>query len=176
MSGYSFERLKVMVVDDNAHMRKLVATILRAFGCTHITEATDGQTAWAGLRDANPDIVILDWMMEGMSGFDFTKLVRTSPNSPNPYLPIIMLTGNSSAECVSGARDAGVNEFLAKPVSAKAVMVHLTSVIENPRPFVRTAVYFGPCRRRRGREQYRGPERRSEIAVDEAGQDLRAAS
>jgi CheY-like chemotaxis protein len=175
-SGYRFDRLKIMVVDDNAHMRKLVSAILRAFGCMHITEAADGQTAWASLRDANPDVVVLDWMMEGMSGFDFTKLVRTSPKSPNPYLPIMMLTGNSSAECVSGARDAGVTEFLAKPVSAKAMMVHLTSVIENPRPFVRTAVYFGPCRRRRGGQEYRGPERRSEIAIDEAGDGLRAAS
>jgi CheY-like chemotaxis protein len=175
MSGYRFERLKVMVVDDNAHMRKLVSAILRAFGCTQITEASDGQAAWTALRDANPDVVILDWLMDGMSGFEFTKQVRTAPNSPNPYLPIIMLTGNSSAECVSGARDAGVNEFLAKPVSAKAVMVRLTSVIENPRPFVRTSVYFGPCRRRRGAQEYRGPERRSEIAVD-AGEDLRAAS
>ncbi len=176
MSGYRFDRLKIMVVDDNAHMRKLVGTILRAFGCTHVSEATDGQTAWAGLRDANPDVVILDWLMDGMSGFEFTKQVRTAPNSPNPYLPIIMLTGNSSAECVSGARDAGVNEFLAKPVSAKAVMVRLTSVIENPRPFVRTAAYFGPCRRRRGAQQYRGPERRTEGEHVVDSEDLRAAS
>ena len=175
MSGYSFDRLKVMVVDDNAHMRKLVSAILRAFGCVHITEASDGQMAWAMLRDANPDVVILDWMMEGMSGFDFAKLVRT-PESPNPYLPIIMLSGNSSAECVNGARDAGVNEFLAKPVSAKAIMVRLTSVIENPRPFVRTQGYFGPCRRRRGNQEYRGPERRADSSYMIDNEQLRAAS
>jgi two-component system, chemotaxis family, chemotaxis protein CheY len=69
-----------------------------------------------------------------------------------------------------------VNEFLAKPVSVKAVMVRLTSVIEHPRAFVRTKVYFGPCRRRRGKEEYRGPERRAESENDATGEDLRAAS
>jgi CheY-like chemotaxis protein len=174
MSGYRFDRLKILVVDDNVHMRKVVSTILRAFGVIQIHEAIDGASAWKLLSEFNPDVVLLDWMMEGMSGFEFAKMVRTSAASPNPYLPIIMLTGNSSIECVNNARDAGVNEFLAKPVSAKAVMVRLTAVIENPRPFVRTKVYFGPCRRRRGKDEYRGPERRSE--GEAATDDLRAAS
>jgi two-component system chemotaxis response regulator CheY len=175
MSGYRFDKLRVLVVDDNVHMRKLVSTILQAFGCTQIYEAVDGKMAWTLLREANPDVILLDWMMEGMSGFDFAKQVRTSPASPNPYLPIIMLTGNTSLDCVNAARDVGVNEFLAKPVSVKAVMVRLTSVIEHPRPFVRTSVYFGPCRRRRGKEEYRGPERRTE-GEDVEKNDMRAAS
>ena len=69
------------------------------------------------------------------------------------------------------ARDAGVNEFLAKPVSVKAVMSRLVSVIEHPRPYVRTKAYFGPCRRRRGKEEYRGPERRSNMAEPIATDD-----
>ncbi len=59
------------------------------------------------------------------------------------------------------ARDAGVNEFIAKPVSVKTMMSRLVAVIEHPRPYVRTNSYFGPCRRRRG-EEYRGPERRAD--------------
>jgi CheY-like chemotaxis protein len=176
MSGYRFDRLKIMVVDDNAHMRKLIVTILQAFGCTQVYEAMDSKIAWTLLRETNPDVILLDWMMEGVSGLDFAKQVRTSPASPNPYLPIIMITGNTSMDCVNAARDVGVNEFLAKPVSVKAVMVRLTSVIEHPRAFVRTKAYFGPCRRRRGKEEYRGPERRAEGENDDAGEDLRAAS
>jgi CheY-like chemotaxis protein len=176
MSGYRFDRLRVMVVDDNIHMRKLVVTILQAFGCHNIFEATDGKIAWALLREANPDVILLDWMMEGISGIDFAKQVRTSPASPNPYVPIIMLTGNTSLDCVNAARDVGVNEFLAKPVSVKAVMTRLTAVIEHPRAFVRTKVYFGPCRRRRGKEEYRGPERRSETEQPAANNGVRAAS
>jgi two-component system, chemotaxis family, chemotaxis protein CheY len=170
MSGYRFDRLKILVVDDNPHMRRLVCTILHAFGVTQIAEAVDAQQAWANLRDTNPDIILLDWMMEGMTGLEFAKMVRTSAASPNPFVSIIMLTGYTSLERVRQARDAGVNEFLAKPVSVKAILTRLTSVIEHPRSFVRTKIYFGPCRRRRGREEYRGPERRSDgslVAVED---------
>jgi len=75
-------------------------------------------------------------------------------------VPVIMLTGHTHIDRVRQARDAGVNEFIAKPVSVKTMMQRLQTVIENPRPYVRTKVYFGPCRRRRGVEEYRGPERR----------------
>ena len=95
MSGYRFDKLKVLVVDDNAHMRKLVVTILQAFGCSNILQAEGGEKAWALLREANPDVVVLDWMMEGMSGLDLVKLVRTDPQSPNPFVPVIMLTGHT---------------------------------------------------------------------------------
>jgi CheY-like chemotaxis protein len=152
-------------------MRKLVVTILQAFGVTQITEAADGERAWVLVREHNPDVIILDWMMEGMTGLDVVKLVRTSSQSPNPFAPIIMLTGYAQLEHVRLARDAGVNEFLAKPVSVKAIMSRLVSVIENPRPYVRTKSYFGPCRRRRSQQEYRGPERRvmgAETPVGEA--------
>lgn len=159
MSGYRFERLKILVVDDNAHMRKLVVTILQAFGAVHIQEASSGEAAWDACREHGPDIIILDWMMEGMSGIEFTRMVRSHPASPNPFVPLIMLTGHTSLEHVQQARDAGVNEFIAKPVSAKTIMARMASVIEHPRPYVRTSVYFGPCRRRR-HDEHRGPERR----------------
>jgi CheY-like chemotaxis protein len=160
MSGYRFDRLKLLVVDDNAHMRKLVATILRAFGVNEIFEAPDGERAWAILRETNPDVIVLDWMMEGMSGLELAKQVRTSAQTPNPFVPIIMLTGHTHIDYVRQSRDAGVNEFLAKPVSVSALLARLISVIEHPRPYVRTKAYFGPCRRRRNNAEYNGPERR----------------
>jgi len=171
MNGYRFDRLKILVVDDNQHMRKLVVTILQAFGAIQIFEAADAQGGWTMLRDINPDVVFLDWMMEGMTGLDLVKMVRTSVATANPFTPIIMLTGYTQVDHVRAARDAGVNEFLAKPVSVRAILTRLTAVIEHPRPYVRTKAYFGPSRRRRGHDEYRGPERRSadaEIAVDAA--------
>jgi CheY-like chemotaxis protein len=164
MSGYRFDRMKILVVDDNVHMRKLVVTILQAFGVLQIFEAENGDRAWAILREANPDVVVLDWVMEGMSGIELMKMIRTNPQSPNPFVPVIMLTGHTLIEHVNKARDAGVNEFIAKPVSVKTMMQRLVAVIEQPRPYVRTSVYFGPCRRRRGDSDYRGPERRKEMA------------
>jgi CheY-like chemotaxis protein len=162
MSGYKFDRLKILVVDDNAHMRKLVTTILQAFGVVQIQEADSGQRAWNVLREFNPDVLVLDWVMENMSGLELVQMLRTNPQTPNPFVPVIMLTGHTSLDNVMQARDAGVNEFIAKPVSVKTMMSRLVSVIEHPRPYVRTSAYFGPCRRRRGAEEYRGPERRAE--------------
>ena len=160
MTGYRFERLKVLVVDDNAHMRKLVTTILQAFGVIQIHESSSGEHAWESFREHNPDIIILDWVMEGMSGIELMKMIRLNPASPNPFVPVIMLTGHTSLDHVMIARDAGINEFIAKPVSVKTMMSRLASIIEHPRPYVRTTVYFGPCRRRR-QDEHRGPERRA---------------
>jgi CheY-like chemotaxis protein len=168
MSGYRFERLKILVVDDNAHMRKLIAAILQAFGVGQIVEAASGEKAWALLREAGPDIVTLDWVMDGISGIELARRIRGHPQSPNPFVPIVMLTGYAQADHVEQARDAGINEFLAKPVSATAMMARLVSVIEQPRPFVRTECYFGPCRRRHGEEGYNGLERRKNAAPSAA--------
>jgi two-component system chemotaxis response regulator CheY len=171
MSGYRFDRLKILVVDDNVHMRKLVITILQAFGVTDITEAADGEKAWHLMREINPDVIILDWVMDGMSGIGLVKMIRSHPQSPNAFVPVIMLTGYTQAERVEEARDAGVNEFLAKPVSVSTMMARLLSVIEHPRPYVRTAEYFGPCRRRHGDEAYGGPERRAREPAEETNQE-----
>jgi two-component system, chemotaxis family, chemotaxis protein CheY len=168
--SYQFDRLKVLVVDDNVHMRKLVVTILQAFGVIQIYEAENGERAWQLLRESNPDICVLDWVMDGMSGLDFTQKVRTDPGAPNPFVPIIMLTGYTHIDRVLQARDAGVNEFIAKPVSVKTMMQRLVAVIESPRPYVRTKVYFGPCRRRRGGQEHRGPERREKKVAAEAAE------
>ena len=170
MSGYRFERLKILVVDDNVHMRKLVTTILQAFGVIQIYEADTGERAWVALREANPDVVILDWVMEGMSGLELVRMIRSNPACHNPFVPVIMLSGHTSAEHVREARDAGINEFIAKPVSVKTMMSRLVAVIENPRPYVRTNSYFGPCRRRRGAEDYRGPERRADKDKQQAAE------
>jgi two-component system chemotaxis response regulator CheY len=161
MSGYRFDRLKVLVVDDNPHMRTLIVAVLQAFDIKNIHEASSGEAAWSVLQATPCDIVFVDWVMTGISGLELTKRVRTSPNSPNPFVPIIMLTGHTSVDHVRAARDAGVNEFLAKPVSARNIVARMMSIIEHPRPFVRTKVYFGPCRRRRRDGEYQGPERRA---------------
>jgi two-component system, chemotaxis family, chemotaxis protein CheY len=160
MDGLRFDRLRVLIVDDNQHMRRLILAVLQAVGVRDIYEAADGEHAWKILRDTNPDVIILDWQMDGMTGLEFVRLVRNSPRSPNVFVPVIMLTGHTHIDHVRQARDAGVNEFLAKPVSVKAILSRLLSVIEHPRPFIRNETYFGPCRRRRAVTVYAGPERR----------------
>jgi DNA-binding response OmpR family regulator len=165
--AYRFDRVTILVVDDNPHMRALVCAVLQAFDIKAIYEADGADAAWASLKTNPCDVVMLDWVMSGTSGLDLIKRIRTAEDSPNPFVPIMMLTGHSSADHVRQARDAGANEFLAKPVSAKAIATHLLSIIEHPRPFIRAGLYFGPCRRRRRDPDYQGPERRSNAnAVD----------
>lgn len=151
--------LKVLVVEDNQHFRLLISTVLHTLGITEVEEARDGADALRRLQTFNADFVIVDWKMEPMDGIGFAHAIRHSPESPNPHLPIIMVTGYSEAALVAEARDAGVNEFLAKPISARSLVARITSVLQTPRPFVRSPDYFGPDRRR-GQQPFPGPDRR----------------
>jgi CheY-like chemotaxis protein len=156
-----YDRLKILIVDDNSHVRTLIAEILRALGCQDLMEASDGAEGLHVLRNRPVDIVITDLEMQPLDGLEFTRLVRNSPDSPNPAIPIIMLTGHATLRRVAEARDAGVNEFLTKPLTARAVIGRISQVMEHPRPFVRTDGYFGPDRRRRAEPGHPGPFRRS---------------
>src|SRR5699024_1978167 len=100
-----------------------------------------------------------------MDGIEFVHRLRQSADSPNQMAPVIMVTGHFTLAKVASARDAGVNEFLTKPLTARGVLERLQRVIEHPRPCVRTDDYFGPDRRRRQDPEYRGPRRRSTDAA-----------
>lgn len=159
--AYDLERLNMLLVEDDASMRALIRDILYSFGISNIQTAQDGSKAYSELRHFPADIVITDWVMEPLDGLDFTRMVRTSPDSPNPFVPIIMLTAHTSLDRVIEARDSGVTEFLAKPVTAKGLYSRIVTVIENPRQFVRASEYFGPDRRRSVKD-FMGMDRRGE--------------
>ncbi len=146
----NLDTLKILLVDDNAHMRAIVATILKSIGARKILECKDGEEALKALRDWPADIAIVDYQMQPMDGVAFTKSVRAAESSANPYLPIIMMTSFAERQKVVEARDSGVTEFLVKPVTTRGVIDRLNAVVFKPRPFVRTASYFGPSRRRSG--------------------------
>lgn len=156
-----FELLKILLVDDNHHMRVLLTEILRAIGVRQIFEANDGAEAMLIMRANSIDIIMTDLSMQPMDGIDFTRLLRNAPDSPNQMCPIIMITGHSTQRRVTEARDAGVNEFLAKPLTARGVLDRIGMIIDHPRPFIRTDDYFGPERRRRADPRYAGPRRRA---------------
>ena len=156
----NLREIKVLVVDDNRHMRYIVKTILLTLGCKHVHESADAAAAFTELKSSPPDLVIVDWKMEPLDGLDFTKLVRTAKDSPNPYIPIIMLSAHTEHRRIAEARDAGVNEFLAKPISVEGMAKRITSIVNNPRNFVRTKKYFGPCRRRQDSGPPRGTKER----------------
>jgi CheY-like chemotaxis protein len=170
MVRIDFKHLRFVVIDDNAHMRRIVRTILHSFGAREVIEAEDGAAGLDAITQYNPDIVITDWVMPIFDGIELTQMIRQPGGNANPYVPIIMLTGHTEKTRVVAARDAGVTEFLAKPISAKALYRRLLSIISNPRPFIKTNTYFGPDRRRGVNAKYAGPERRKSGKTDKIRQ------
>jgi len=162
--------VSVLLVDDNANMRKVVSEILKAAGVRRVREAGDGLDALKIFQSQEIDLIFTDLMMHPVDGLAFIRWIRTSTASPNPYVPIIMMTGHATRQSLSDALMAGVTEFLAKPLTARGVMHRINEVVNNPRPFVRASDYFGPCRRRKIDHDFQGDERRGapQIAVQDA--------
>ena len=161
MTPTGFEGLKVLVVEDNKFMRSLVRELLQCVGIKDIAEAADGWTAIEHMRRDPPDLVLTDLTMAPVDGLELVRHVRNHEDSPNPFLPVIMVTGHTERHRVEAARDAGVTEFLAKPVTANKLFSRIAEIVERPRAFVRCDSYFGPDRRRRQLENYAGPWRRT---------------
>jgi len=166
MSGPGFENLKALIVEDNAHMRALLRALLNSAGIKDVVEAGNGQMAIEILRERKSDLVLSDLAMKPMDGLEFTRYVRNNDQSPNPFVPIIMISGHTEKHRVQAARDAGVTEFLAKPITAHNLFARITEILERPRAFVRCNGYFGPDRRRHQRDDYAGPWRRKDDFQD----------
>jgi two-component system, chemotaxis family, chemotaxis protein CheY len=160
MVRIDFNKLRFLVIDDNAHMRRILRTLLHGFGARDVYEAEDGAAGLEAFTHYMPDIVLTDWEMPIFNGLELAQMIRQAGTNTNPYAPIIMLTAHSEKKRVIDARDAGITEFMAKPISAKALYQRILNIVARPRPFVRTKTYFGPDRRRNVNPNYVGPERR----------------
>ena len=141
-------KTKVLVVDDEHYMRKVVRTLLMSIGVRTIYEAPNGVAGLEAIRNTQPDVVIVDWQMPGLDGASFVRLVRSPATVPYPDVPIIMLTGHGERSRVVEAVQIGVNEFLLKPVSSKALQSRIVSVLTKPRPIVQSGAYYGPVPRK----------------------------
>lgn len=161
LPSYDLQHLRVLVVERNRHMRSLVCQILRSFGIRLIRDVADGAEALKELKHFRPDIITTGFMMDPINGVEFVKTLRRADDSPCPMVPIIMITAFSEDSRVREARDAGVNEFLTKPFSARDVYLRIVECIDHQRPFVRAKSYVGPCRHRHEDEEYQGPRRRT---------------
>jgi CheY-like chemotaxis protein len=158
MTTYDLERLSVLIVDDSAFARTLLSRILRSLNIRQITTACDGSDAINIMKAVAKDpvkmgvqrfdLILCDWVMSPVDGAMFLKWVRRHKDSPNPFIPFVMMSAMAEAEKVQQARDMGAHEFLAKPFSIATISAKLTTLIERPRPFIFAPNYFGPDRRR----------------------------
>ena len=161
--------IRVLLVEDNTNIRAIAKMIMRGIGIHEIKDAHDGKEALMHLTTFPADIIITDWMMDGMDGLELVQNVRSSEDQAMSMIPIIMMTGHTEQSRVGQARNMGVTEFLAKPISPMSLYLRIAEVIQRPRQYVRTETFYGPDRPRRVIENYQGPFRRGADNVNGEG-------
>lgn len=145
--AFNLSKISILVVDDNRQMRILLRDILKTLGIINIFEVANGAAATEMILMQNIDIIIADQHMKPVTGIEFLKWLRTSEHSPNPFTPVIMLTGDSTKALTQAARDAGVSAFVVKPMTVRNFINKLMFVIRDNRKFIRAKTYMGPDRR-----------------------------
>ena len=169
--------LNVLVADSNHYMRKIIRAMLRGFGVVNIREASDGALALEALNAHPVDLVVADYALDTLTGVELSEMVRSAGDSRNRYVPIIMLSAYTEKWRIEAARDAGITEFLRKPLCAQDLYLRIEEVVERPRNFIRTPRYFGPDRRRNGNFSIAAPARRADDRARDADtvETMRAA-
>ncbi|MFZ0844596.1 MAG: response regulator [Pseudolabrys sp.] len=144
---FLIQQLTMLVVDDNPFMRNMVRSLLGNIGVKKTYEAGDGIAGLEMIREVSPDIVVLDWEMPLLNGPELVRIVRSPGVFPSPDIPIIMLSAHGERWRIVESVKLGVNEFLCKPVSGKALFDRLISILLKPRESVRLGEYYGPAPR-----------------------------
>lgn len=157
-----------LVADSDPHSRNLISEVLRAASYFMITTVRDGKELLERTAEMHPRVVITASRIPGISGLDYTRMIRAGFQDISRQTSIIVMTDTPTKAFLDAAQDSGVDEMLARPFSSQAVLDRVTSVLERPREFIDCAVYTGPCRRRRMIDDYRGPLRRF---IDPLGDD-----
>ena len=157
--GYNLSALTVLVADKNAHMRKLLRSILRELNIRMVTEAATPEDATALLTGKPFDLAFIEWAPD-FDGNATVRQVRRDPKALSRYIPIIVNSAYTELQHVLTSRDAGADQFLAKPFTVKMIFHYLKAVVDNQPQFVRSKAYFGPDRRRKKKPPPDGWERR----------------
>ena len=122
------KNMNVLIVDDYNTMLRIVNNLLKQLGFSNVDEATDGEAALEKVRQKQYGLIISDWNMEPMTGYDFLKTIRTS-DTPYKDTPFIMVTAESKTENVVLAKQAGVNNYIVKPFNAETLKTKMESVL-----------------------------------------------
>jgi two-component system chemotaxis response regulator CheY len=121
--------MPVLVVDDYKTMVRIITNLLRQLGFSDIDEANDGQAALEKLRERKYGLVISDWNMEPMTGYDLLQQVRADERLS--HTPFIMVTAEAKTENVIAAKKAGANNYIVKPFNAATLQSKIESVFNN---------------------------------------------
>lgn len=120
-------KMPILIVDDYKTMLRIVRNLLSKLGFSDIDEATDGTDALEKLKSRRYGLIISDWNMQPMTGYELLQKVRS--NDSTKSLPFVMVTAESKVENVIAARKAGVNNYIIKPFSAEVLKAKLKTVL-----------------------------------------------
>ena len=160
MKAKSIEQLNVLIIEDERHMRMLIRNVLVALGVQDVAEASDGETAVEEMKAFRSDLLLVDLKMEPIGGLEFVRRLRADANNPYRFVPVIMITAYADIDTVAMARDVGITEFMAKPISVTALEQRIQRVLKDSRRFVEAPEFAGPDRRRSKKADFGGQERR----------------
>lgn len=121
------KNMPILIIDDYKTMLRIIKNLLKQIGFNNVDEATDGQAALVKLKDKKYGMIISDWNMEPMSGYELLKVVRSTEAMKST--PFIMITAESKTENVIAAKQAGVNNYIVKPFNAATLKSKMTAVI-----------------------------------------------
>jgi two-component system chemotaxis response regulator CheY len=121
-------RMRVLVVDDFATMRKIVRNILKQIGFEDIVEAEDGNAAIHMIKNDKIGMVVTDWNMPNMTGLDLLREIRNNPQTAN--LPVLMVTAEGLKENVMEAVKAGVSNYVVKPFTAEVLQEKIETIFK----------------------------------------------
>lgn len=150
---------RVLVVDPNPAMARLLAEHMRPLGAVDMVSAPSAEKGYALARASDPHLIFVEHTQSGVDGLAFTRKIRRS-DLVCREAPIIMCSGEATADIIFGARDAGVHEFMRKPFTIKDLERRLEAVTLRPRAWIEGVGYVGPDRRRFNSADYRGPLKR----------------
>jgi two-component system chemotaxis response regulator CheY len=166
---YDLSNFTILIVEDSEYMQSLMSSMLKVFGvgeilsCANAVEAIDLLTIMQATRHGRymgtVDIVLTDWLMPKGPGEDLLKWIRGHEKDSVRFMPVVVISGYTTQFLTATVRDLGANEILVKPVSGTSLASRICSVIDNPRPFIKTKHFFGPDRRRHDLA-YQGRDRR----------------
>jgi len=170
----TIQSLNIVVIDDNAFNRALAGETLKAIGAIRFQLARDLEAAAEIFKTVTPNLILCERDLTEQSGVAVARRIRNAEFAIARSTPVILLTSRSRTSDVEGARDAGINEYVVRPFAAQALRDRIAATILRPRPFVVSAGYVGPCRRRRAVVDYAGPKRRANDSAETetSGQSL----
>ena len=119
--------LSILIVDDYKTMLRIIRNLLKQLGFDNVDEASDGAQAFAKMKAKPYGLVISDWNMEPVTGYELLKQVRA--DEALKATPFIMVTAESKTENVIAAKQAGVNNYIVKPFNAQTLKTKLQAVL-----------------------------------------------